>query len=59
MPCPDVLCPSSSPALLQMGGPTIHYTAPVVGVIPVVVVRLGDVSDGTIVCVPEEMPGFI
>lgn len=49
----------SSPAPLQRGGPDIHYMAQVVGVTPVVLVSPGDVSDGTIACVPEEMPGFI
>lgn len=49
----------SSPAPLQRGGPEIHYMAQVVGVTPVVLVSPGDVSDGTIACVPEEMPGFI
>lgn len=57
--CPDVLCPRTSHALLHRGGLMIHCMAPVVGVTPVVVVGLGDVSDGRIACVPEEMPGFI
>ena len=40
-------------------GPDKHCMDVVVGVTPVQVVELGDVSDGTIACVPEEMPGFI
>lgn len=63
MPRPDVLCPSSSHALLQKGRsyniPDIHCMAGVVGVTPAQVVELGDVSDGTIACVHGEMPGFI
>lgn len=41
------------------GGPDIHCMALVVSVTLGVVGRLGDVSDGTIACMPDEMPGFI
>lgn len=43
----------------RKGGPRVHCMAPAVGLTAVVAVRLRDVSDGTIACVPEEMPGFI
>lgn len=41
------------------GGADINCMALLVGVTPMGVGRLGDVSDGTIACMPDEMPGFI
>lgn len=59
--CPVQMSSAQAAALhrCRKGSPCIHCVAPAVGLTAVVAVRLRDLSDGTIACVPEEMPGFI
>lgn len=63
VPCPDVPCHSRlygcRGAERPHSGSDLYWMAAVVGVIPAPAEGLEDVSDGTIACVPEGMPGFI